>query len=95
MASAFPTVASFWKYRCAQRYHPGRHLPGMELAQQAPRTLYSLRYWVNVAYMDFVQLLQVDYTQAFGCQCAGRHGVPRRVVFDGNSLAYRAASAWL
>jgi hypothetical protein len=28
----------------------------------------------------------------FGCTCPGQHGIPRRVVFDGNSLSFKEAT---
>ena len=54
MASAFPTVASFWKYRCSAMYYTYRHEARMELGQQSCRSLYSIRYWLNLAYLDFI-----------------------------------------
>ena len=53
-----------------------------------PRTIETYRAWVNKAYLDFVQLLDVRYTDIFGCTCPDRGGVPRRIVLDGNSLAF-------
>ena len=94
-ASAYPTVASFWKVRCSYVYHALRNEPGLELGQSAPGPLYNLRYWVNLTYLDFVQLQEAPYQEVFGCTCGHAGGIPRRVVFDGNSLSYRSASAQL
>lgn len=60
-----------------------------------PRTLETYRQWVNKAYLDFIQLQPVVYTDVVGCTCPGLYGVPRRVVVDGNSLAFTAVSAVL
>ena len=64
----------------------------MELRASDPQLMYNLRQDFNRTYLDFIQLLDEDYHQVCGCTCAGRGGVPRRVVFDGNSISYNAAT---
>lgn len=93
--SAKPTVASFWRMRCWYTYYGQQNKVGVELGAMAPAKLERLREWVNKAYLDFIQLRDVDYTTVFGCTCPGKHGIPTRVVFDGNSLSYSKASAAL
>lgn len=57
--------------------------------------LYATRRLLNRAYLDYIQLLELeDHSGVFGCVCGSTDG-PRRVILDGNSLSYRAASAYL
>ena len=95
MAASHPTVAQFWAMRCSGMYAVCLGDPGFELGTLDPYVLYRTRFYVNLAYLDFIQLQHVQYESSFGCVCDSQHGIPRRVVFDGNSLSYRAASAWL
>ena len=56
MAASHPTVAQFWAMRCSGMYAVCSGDPGFELGTLDPYVLYRTRFYVNLAYLDFIQL---------------------------------------